>query len=922
MDIRIGNDIRMQITLLGDGEYTQSNIVKLDAKLVNVSLKPGHCHHFPKFYDPTPYTTHNSGVPTYHVHPHYRIDEYCQFHPEFTEPHWWPNYCGFGVCSKKFCCHDSDILEQHLFCKIIDTNKIEAVFESRHQKFPGEYALIVKYTVYEPGYGPDNLHTYVADYGVVFNLTIKGGQLPPDPLYLPYEYVISVTTNNDDWGYVTKDPNKSTYSKDEELTIEAIPYEGYEFVCWHDEITDNPRQITVRNNAIYKAIFAEYSPTQKYTITVQANDPTMGSVSGGGQFEYGQNISISATANVGYRFVKWNDNDTSNPRTIEVTGNATYTAMFEQIPLEQYTITTVATPSGSGIVNGGGTYPVGQSVLLSAIPNSDYEFDYWDNDPEDINNPKTIIVNQNKTYTAHFKIAHRTYTITAEVNPEGSGIVNGTGTFEYGDTTALSAISNSGYKFSHWDNDLTDKSPSKFIQITENEHHIAHFDTVDPEHVVITTGVYPYDYVGSVTGGGEYNQGDIAILTALANPGWEFSRWSDDNTDNPRNIEVQDDSNYIAIFNAVQPSINIQLYYPQYGKIILTPTDPEGSSIEITNNYTGSFQYGQKLRLEAVPYEGYSFSSWNGGLRDNPRNITLTNNNSITALFSQNTYTVTASVPSDQSSRGYVTINPEQDSYQYGEEVTVTATPNSGYSFLYWTDENGHVVEYDSTYRFTVGGNVTLYANFSYITYQVTLTANPVNGGNPRATVDGPYPIGSSVTINANPTQGYQFVKWVDSNSGTIISTNEIYTVISISENLNYTAVYEQSEQEQILYGSIANFGQRTGAQRVVNIQDIQTLSSKNVSEFTQDINNLAETQQELFEGYFILVPSDITTLKPQMYNPVQGWIDFEEISSGGYQIQWDGSTTITYNNVTYKIYGVSAIDSGTTRKYGINKIN
>ena len=68
------------------------------------------------------------------------------------------------------------------------------------------------------------------------------------------------------------------------------------------------------------------------TIEVVSANETMGTVTGGGVFEDGTEITISATPNAGYRFVRWNDNNTDNPRTIVCEGNATYTAYFELIP--------------------------------------------------------------------------------------------------------------------------------------------------------------------------------------------------------------------------------------------------------------------------------------------------------------------------------------------------------------------------------------------------------------------------------------------------------------------------------------------------------------------------------------------------------------------------------------------------------------
>lgn len=71
-------------------------------------------------------------------------------------------------------------------------------------------------------------------------------------------------------------------------------------------------------------------PTQ-YTITVMSADQNMGSVNGGGTYTSGSAATIGAIANNGYQFVRWHDNNTHNPRTITVTGNATYTAYFEAV---------------------------------------------------------------------------------------------------------------------------------------------------------------------------------------------------------------------------------------------------------------------------------------------------------------------------------------------------------------------------------------------------------------------------------------------------------------------------------------------------------------------------------------------------------------------------------------------------------------
>lgn len=69
-----------------------------------------------------------------------------------------------------------------------------------------------------------------------------------------------------------------------------------------------------------------------YTLTVTPNNPTYGTVSGSGSYAEGSTATIAATPATGYRFVSWNDGNTSNPRTVVVNANLNFTAIFEAEP--------------------------------------------------------------------------------------------------------------------------------------------------------------------------------------------------------------------------------------------------------------------------------------------------------------------------------------------------------------------------------------------------------------------------------------------------------------------------------------------------------------------------------------------------------------------------------------------------------------
>ena len=146
-------------------------------------------------------------------------------------------------------------------------------------------------------------------------------------LVLGTQCEVTVTVNDPVMGSVE---GAGQYEKGAEVTLTATPNEHYEFVNWTngtDELSkENPYSFTVQEDVTIIANFAEL-PT--YTITLQANNATMGSVEGGGTVYVGESVEIKAIPNSGHAFVKWDDGNTEATRTVEVDGNKTYTAIFQ-----------------------------------------------------------------------------------------------------------------------------------------------------------------------------------------------------------------------------------------------------------------------------------------------------------------------------------------------------------------------------------------------------------------------------------------------------------------------------------------------------------------------------------------------------------------------------------------------------------------
>ena len=106
--------------------------------------------------------------------------------------------------------------------------------------------------------------------------------------------------------------------------ITATPSKSCQFVGWADGATDGPvRTVTVTSDTSFIAIFEA-----SYVVTVISDNEQAGTVSGGGTFKYGEQTVLTATANDGYHFIRWSDGNTDNPRTVTVTGDKTYKAIF------------------------------------------------------------------------------------------------------------------------------------------------------------------------------------------------------------------------------------------------------------------------------------------------------------------------------------------------------------------------------------------------------------------------------------------------------------------------------------------------------------------------------------------------------------------------------------------------------------------
>ena len=450
--------------------------------------------------------------------------------------------------------------------------------------------------------------------------------------------------------------------------IAASPNEGYRFVQWNDGSTSNPYFVYASLDVEYVAFF-EAIPT--YTITAVSADEEMGTVTGGGDYYEDETVTLTATANDGYTFSSWTDGITDNPRTVTVTGDATYTATFVAL----HTITVTSADETQGTASGSGDYAEGLEIEISATPAEHYHFAQWNDGNTD--NPRTITVTSDSTFTAVFAINQHTVTVVSADTEMGT--VSESGTYDYGSEIQISATPADGYGFVAWNDGNTDNP--RTIIVTEDITYTATFGTLRTITVLSAD-----ETMGTVSGSGIYVEGAQVEISAEAVEHYHFTQWNDGSTDNPRTITVAGDSTFTASFAIDRFTITVE------------SADETMGTVSESNTY----DYGTEMQISATASEHYHFVQWNDGNTDNPRTITVTEDATYRAEFAIDRFTIT--VESADEAMGTVS---EGGTYDYGSEIQISASARDGYQFVSWDDGNT-----DNPRTITVVADATYIASF------------------------------------------------------------------------------------------------------------------------------------------------------------------------------------------------------------------
>ena len=215
---------------------------------------------------------------------------------------------------------------------------------------------------------------------------------------------------------------------------------------------------------------------------------------------------------------------------------------------------------------------------------------------------------------------------------------------------------------------------------------------------------------------------------------------------------------------------------PQEEKFHVTIKTNDNSMGTVTiDSADGSYKKGEKAEVIAVANEGFRFVNWTDAegvavSDSNPYVFEVTKDLDLTANFEKiPAEKYTFSVAANDEKMGSVAVEPQQDTYEAGTEIKVSAVPASeDYEFVGFTKKGTQeIVSKENPYVFQIQENMELTANFkevehSYLIYvespdpqMGTVTMDPANEGNI-------YKEGTEITVKAEPKDGYEFTQWLE----------------------------------------------------------------------------------------------------------------------------------------------------------------
>lgn len=444
----------------------------------------------------------------------------------------------------------------------------------------------------------------------------------------------------------------------------------------------------------------------------------------------------------------------------------------------------------------------GNPIRLTATAKPGWSFDRWTSAKGSVSgtsNPLVSSFTASEVVTATFK--QDQYTLNKSV--VGKGAIEATplkATYLYSDVVTLKAVPAIGWSFAGWSGAATGSNATTSLTMTGNVTVVATFTQDQYSLTVHTTG----DGSGTTTVNplqNTYVYSDVVTLSAQPAAGSLFIGWSGGLVSNQASdtLTIRGNTVVTATFAKGQYTLAVDIVSNGVGG-----NSEAGGAVSVTPS-KAAYTYDEQVTLSATPKAGWTFIGWSGGASGAAASTTVTmrKNETVTATFTQNQYTLTRNTGGQ--GKGAIKVTPERATYVHGEVLTIEAIAEPGSVLTGWS---GALSGATPTMQLTITGNSSVLAVFGLREYQIEVTVIGGQGGAAGGTVTispaGPYHYGDKVTLTAIPDDGYRFSHWT---SEPLAETDRMFDLdepttpvleITVDDDLLYNAHFERLDAPKI----------------------------------------------------------------------------------------------------------------------------
>jgi len=609
-------------------------------------------------------------------------------------------------------------------------------------------------------------------------------------------YYLTTIENPDEGGDMTPAPPGGWAKKDSVVILTAMPAADFRFLGWGGGVppdtTSNPSAIVMNGPKNISANFGK-----DVQITVQTDpagrlfwvDSELYSVRQTFTWLLGSThqLSVDTIQNTDtgtrYRFTDWSDGQPWSHAYTVPNEKDTVTARF-QLQYQLTVLSEFATPIGSGWYNVGtsATFSL-DSTIVYREEGVRYEFIGWDIGGEGFlstpNPTHTKIMNRPITVEAVWKKQYKLNVISDRGATTGDDWYDAgiNATFTVGPKYISGGVG-VRYDFANWTGDYTGTDTSHTVTMSSPFTVVAQWDTKyhlgtiriqqDWGRIVFSQ---PGDSLPNFWDpvGPWFKKEDAITLTAEAEPGYQFQRWSGD-------VDGPITANPTTVTMNAPKALTAHFGKEAYITLQSNPTDLEyivdGTPITTDSTFTWIVDSVYTLSVESPQYPHdstrYVYTSWSDGGEQTHDYTVVDTLDTVTVNFRTEHYLDLISSQDTPHGEGWYTEGANATFYL---EDTVIVTDGSRYDFDSWKgDGNGSYTGSVDSQTVVMNNPITERAFWSGF-YLLTASVNDTNRGwielvkKPKIEGDEAdehwYLQGeSNIELIAHAKPGYAFTKW------------------------------------------------------------------------------------------------------------------------------------------------------------------